>query len=500
MFIRLVWLILLVLVAGALASWLASQPGMLQLEWLGYQLEMRTSLAVALVVVLGLIVIFADRLLRGLLDLPGLLGRNLARRRAAQGHRALALGMIAVSAGEPAEARRQASRAQRLLSAPQLTDLLSAQAANLSGDHRAAGRYFTSLTGNADTAFLGHIGLARLALEDDRSDDALAEAQKALSLRPKSALAARQVMVLQAERGNWDAALPALNVMALNVPTPQMKAPNTKAPNTKAGADDEDAQVIARHRAALNFLLAREGVPEFMGAESTGGGFMETGSSGPVHSSTVHSSTAHSSTVNQLQTALAAWPAFWPAAILLADIHLAAAAPRKAVKSLEAAFRVMPHAAIATRLQTAWNSNEGKTVARLLKLVAASGDTAHEARSVVAAVALAHGLTGEAGRLIGEIPDAERDAATWRLAAQLAESGDNPDRAAANKALRMAGEAPRPRRWQCTSCQQLHDRWQAHCAGCAGFATLDWRRQDGLSPLVSNSNADDRLAALPRPD
>lgn len=495
MFIRLVWLILLVLVAGALASWLASQPGMLQLEWLGYQLEMRTSLAVALVVVLGLIVIFADRLLRGLLDLPGLLGRNLARRRAAQGHRALALGMIAVSAGEPAEARRQASRAQRLLSAPQLTDLLSAQAANLSGDHRAAGRYFTSLTGNADTAFLGHIGLARLALEDDRSDDALAEAQKALSLRPKSALAARQVMVLQAERGNWDAALPALNVMALNVPTPQMKTPNTKAPNTKAGADDEDAQVIARHRAALNFLLAREGVPEFMGAESTGGGFMETGSSGPVHSSTVHSST-----VNQLQTALAAWPAFWPAAILLADIHLAAAAPRKAVKSLEAAFRVMPHAAIATRLQTAWNSNEGKTVARLLKLVAASGDTAHEARSVVAAVALAHGLTGEAGRLIGEIPDAERDAATWRLAAQLAESGDNPDPAAANKALRMAGEAPRPRRWQCTSCQQLHDRWQAHCAGCAGFATLDWRRPDGLSPLVSNSNADDRLAAPPRPD
>ena len=495
MFIRLVWLILLVLVAGALASWLASQPGMLQLEWLGYQLEMRTSLAVALVVVLGLIVIFADRLLRGLLDLPGLLGRNLARRRAAQGHRALALGMIAVSAGEPAEARRQASRAQRLLSAPQLTDLLSAQAANLSGDHRAAGRYFTSLTGNADTAFLGHIGLARLALEDDRSDDALAEAQKALSLRPKSALAARQVMVLQAERGNWDAALPALNVMALNVPTPQMKTPNTKAPNTKAGADDEDAQVIARHRAALNFLLAREGVPEFMGAESTGGGFMETGSSGPVHSST-----AHSSTVNQLQTALAAWPAFWPAAILLADIHLAAAAPRKAVKSLEAAFRAMPHAAIATRLQTAWNSNEGKTVARLLKLVAASGDTAHEARSVVAAVALAHGLTGEAGRLIGEIPDAERDAATWRLAAQLAESGDNPDPAAANKALRMAGEAPRPRRWQCTSCQQLHDRWQAHCAGCAGFATLDWRRPDGLSPLVSNSNADDRLAAPPRPD
>ena len=427
MFIRLVWLILLVLVAGALASWLASQPGMLQLEWLGYQLEMRTSLAVALIVVLGLIVIFADRLLRGLLDLPGLLGRNLARRRAAQGHRALALGMIAVSAGEPAEARRQAARAQRLLSAPQLTDLLSAQAAHLSGDHQAAGRYFTSLTGNVDTAFLGHIGLARLALEDDRSDEALAEAQKALSLRPKSALAARQVMVLQAERGNWDAALPALNVMALNVP----------APNRGAGADDEDAQLVAHQRAALNFLLACEGLPESMRPESIGADPMGSGAGPPVDGSTI----------TQLQMALTAWPAFWPAAILLADIHLAEGAPRKAVKCLETAFRAMPHDAIAQRLQTAWNSNEGKTVARLLKLVAASGDTAHEARSVVAGVALVNGLVGEAGRLIGEIPEAARDAATWRLAAQLAESGDNPDPAAANRALRMAGEAPRPRRW-----------------------------------------------------
>ena len=141
------------------------------------------------------------------------MAHRLTRRRTTQGHRALALGMIAVSAGEPGEARRQAARAQRLLSAPQLTDLLSAQAANLSGDNQAAGRYFSSLTRDPDTAFLGHIGLARLALEQDRNDEALAEAKKALALRPKSALVARQVLVLQAERQNWAAALPALSVV-----------------------------------------------------------------------------------------------------------------------------------------------------------------------------------------------------------------------------------------------------------------------------------------------
>ena len=89
MYRRLGFLVLLVLVAGAVASWLAIQPGMLQLEWLGYNLQMRTSLGVALLVILGLMLIFADRLVRGLFDLPGTMGRRLARRRAAQGHRLL---------------------------------------------------------------------------------------------------------------------------------------------------------------------------------------------------------------------------------------------------------------------------------------------------------------------------------------------------------------------------------------------------------------------------
>ena len=182
MFFRLFALVLLVLLGALLASWLGAQPGMLQFEWLGWQMEMRTSLAVAILGVSALALILLDRFLRGLLHLPSWLGRNLARRRTESGHRALTLGLMAVSAGEPDEAQRQAARAQRLLAAPRLTDLLSAQAAHLSGDHAAAGRYFTSLTRDPDTAFLGHIGLARLALEGDQPDGALASARQALGL------------------------------------------------------------------------------------------------------------------------------------------------------------------------------------------------------------------------------------------------------------------------------------------------------------------------------
>jgi len=443
MFGRLLGLVVLVLFGAALASWLGAQPGMLQLEWLGWQMEIRTSLAVAILVVLALALVFVDRLLRGLLSLPSWLGRNLTRRRTESGHRALTLGLMAVSAGEPDEARRQAARAQRLLAAPQLTDLLSAQAAHMSGDHKAAGRYFTSLTHDKDSAFLGHIGLARLALENDQPERALAAARQALDLRPKSALAARQVMMLEAERGNWAAALPAHAVVAV------------------AGPDDDAARTrLARQKAALAYLDAMASLDR-----GTDPNDRRAGAAG-------------------LEAALAAVPAFWPAAVQLAMLYEENGGPRKAVKWLETAFRSMPHDDLAARLQTLWKTNDGGHVARLIKLVPKTGPLAAEGRRVVASAALARGLVGEARRLLEEIEPVDRDAAAWRLISRLAaEAGDS---AAETDALREAGEAPRPRCWQCTECQLVHVAWQGHCSGCAGFATMEWRRPDGVTPMLAS--------------
>ena len=444
MFGRLIGLVVLVFLGGALASWLAAQPGMLAFEWFGWQVEMRTSLAVAILVFTAVALLFVDRLARGLLNLPAWLGRNLARRRTDSGHRALALGLMAVSAGEPDEARRQAARAQRLLSAPHLTDLLSAQAAHLAGDSQAAGRYFTSLTRDSDTAFLGHIGLARLALEDDRTDDALASARQALGLRPKSAMAARQVLALEAERGNWAAAMPALQIVA-----------------SDRGRSDIDDAMIARQRAALSYLDAQDRV--------------ET-----------NANDAAKDQITRLTVALTAWPEFWPAALRLADLYEEAGTPKKAVKPLEKSFRAMPHAAVAARLVTLWQINEGGQVSRLLRLIPADAPDvalADEGRCVVAEHALMKGLIGEARRLLEDVPPLRRDVAAWRLIGRIAT--EDEDAEAATSALQQAGDAPRPRRWQCTSCQLVHDEWASHCGGCAGFATLDWQRPDGATPMLA---------------
>ena len=58
MFVRLLSLFILIVLVASATSWLMAQPGTLSIEWLGWQMEMPSSLAVSLVVVFALILVF----------------------------------------------------------------------------------------------------------------------------------------------------------------------------------------------------------------------------------------------------------------------------------------------------------------------------------------------------------------------------------------------------------------------------------------------------------
>ena len=47
MLFRLIWLVVFLILAAASANWLMGQPGQMQLEWLDWRIEIRTSLAVS---------------------------------------------------------------------------------------------------------------------------------------------------------------------------------------------------------------------------------------------------------------------------------------------------------------------------------------------------------------------------------------------------------------------------------------------------------------------
>ena len=359
MFKKLLTLFTIVIAAAATASWLASQPGVVQIEWLGWRMELPTSLAVALIVIFALILVFFDRLLRAIHSIPRWLGGRLRQRRDDAGHRALTLGLMAVSAGEPVEARKHASRAKRLLKEPKLTGLLVAQAAHLAGDHQAARRYFTSILDDRETAFLGHIGLMRLALDGHDPIKARQSAKAALALKPNSVLAADHLFKLETGRNDWNAALPALDVMARQ----QKKTKSKTAPDQSA--------LIARQRCALHFLKAGELLDD-----------------------------DRRSADKELLTVLKIDPGFLPAVTMLADHYLDDKAHGHATKILEAAFKIHPHDRIATRLKVAWKSNDGQFITKLAKLVAQIESTQQKtAHYLVAKQARDAGLDGEAERL-----------------------------------------------------------------------------------------------------
>ena len=365
MFKKLLILFSTVIAAAAAASWLASQPGAVQIEWLGWRMELPTSLAVALIVIFALILVFFDRLLRAIRAMPRWLGGRLRQRRDDAGHRALTLGLMAVSAGEPAEARKHASRAERLLKEPKLTGLLVAQAAHLAGDHQAARRYFTSILDDRETAFLGHIGLMRLALDDHDPVKARQSAKAALALKPNSVLAADHLFKLETGRKDWDAALPALDVMARQ----QKKTKSKTAPDQLA--------LITRQACALHFLKADE--------------LQESD---------------RKSADKELLTALKIDPGFLPAVTMLADHYLDDKAHGRAAKILETAFKIHPHDSIATRLKIAWKSNDGQFIAKLSKLLAQIESSQQKAAYfLVAGQARDAGLDGEAERLFSAARD-----------------------------------------------------------------------------------------------
>lgn len=440
MLIRLLVLFLFILTTAAIASWLAAQPGSVQIDWLGWRLEMRTSLAVALVVIFALGMVFFDRLYRLIKSLPRWLGNSVQKRRDVAGHKALTLGLMAVSAGEPAEAKRQAARARRLLDAPQLTNLLAAQASALAGDHQAARRYFTSLIAEADSAFLGHIGMMRLALDDDAPDDALKSARKALALRPKSTLAASHIVHLEAARQNWQAALPALETLA------------SQSRSGQAEVQEGRADIQSQR----NALLYMDACERMKNADREGA-------------------------QKQLMRIIKDAPGFLPAVIMLGDIYLETGANRKAVKLLEKGFGMTPHSEIASRLKQAWQVNDGGFIAKLMKLIPADDDAGDSARCIIANQALDVALDGEAAGQIKAIPESRRDADAWQVAARIAQtSGHQED---ANAALIATSKAPRPHGWQCSACKSLHDDWYSHCPDCDSFAQLAWQRPDRVTPL-----------------
>jgi HemY protein len=151
------FIVLLILALGD--AWLVDQPGQIMLTWQGYRIETSflVGLGILLAVVAALVMIW--NILRYSFRLPPAMSvANRARRRE-KGYAALSRGIIAVGTGDARLASKAAAEVQRLLPDEPLAMLLTAEAAQLTGDHRAVESAFKEMTRRGPTRLLGLRGL-----------------------------------------------------------------------------------------------------------------------------------------------------------------------------------------------------------------------------------------------------------------------------------------------------------------------------------------------------
>jgi HemY protein len=208
-------LIAFLLAIAALAtglSWLADRPGLIVVNWQGYEAEVTVFHAVVALAILTGLTVFLWSLARQIWLSPAALGGYFNKRRHKRGLEALSSGIIAIGAGDRSSATRYAIQARKSLPHEPLTHLLRAQAAQLSGDRSTARRIYEGMLAAPDTEVLGLRGLFLEAQHEGEREAARQFAERAMRLNPALGWPAEALFDIQCRDGDWAGALETLAV------------------------------------------------------------------------------------------------------------------------------------------------------------------------------------------------------------------------------------------------------------------------------------------------
>ena len=443
--------LLVIVILIAVAIFIADRPGDVELDWQGWRIDTNVAVLALGVALLGMIAAGIFHLIRKLIAAPYSFLRWRRERRREAGFRALTQGMVAVAAGDPEEAMKHSRRADTLLNDPPLTLLLSAQAAQLNGDHTAAQKYFSAMLERAETEFLGLRGLLMQALHAGDDAAALKLVERARELRPKTPWVLHRLYHLRARAGRW-----------LDAETTLAEAIRHKAIEDATGR---------RHRAVLLHEQSKE-------AAAAGD---------PVRATAL------------AEKAVASDRAFVPAAIHLAQLQAAASRARRAVRTLLAAWREAPQPDLARAFADLFsNETPVQRLKRMETLAAANPDHA-ESHIALGEAALDAKLWGEARRhfMAAGAGNDNPSPRLCRLMARLEEQEHGDGTSSRAWLTRGAASRTADPAYVCDHCGAELPEWSAHCPHCREFGTMRWQTPNRAMPVAVPAPAPS--AAIPPP-
>ena len=353
------------------------------------------------------------------------ISRYFDRNRERKGYEALSEGMMALASGEGHLAMTKASRAEKYLNSPKLTNLLTAQAAELAGDKRKAEQTYRKLLEDDATRFVGVRGILKQKLEAGETETAIKLAEKAFALKPKHVETQDVLLKLQAEQEDWKGARKTLNA------------------KLSSGALPRD--VHKRRDAVL--------------AVSEANDFALEGEDAKAHEAAINA--------NRLS------PDLIPAANMAARAYIAQGNARYATRVLTKAWTANPHPDIAaTFAQIAPNETPTERIKRFRTLTKQNPDHP-ETKMLLAELYVAAEDFPEAKRALGTLVTEDPTARSLTLMAAI-ERGAGADDEVVRGWLTKALTASRGPQWVCSSCGHIHPAWVPVCANCSSFDTLSW--------------------------
>ena len=387
------------------------------------------------------------------------ISRWFDRNRERKGFQALADGMMALASGEGRVAMAKAQKAEKYLHRPELTNLITAQAAEMAGDTRTAEATYKRLLADDRTRFVGVRGIMKQKLAEGDTDTALKLAEKAFTLKPRHEETQDILLRLQAEHADWTGAR------------------HTLGAKLKHGTLPRD--VYRRRDAVLALSEARDILGEDASIEAREAAIE----------------------ANRLS------PDLIPAAAMAARGYIAQGKPRYAERVLKKAWEAQPHPDLAAAFAEIAPDETPEARIKRFGALTRLHPSAPETRMLLAELHIAAEDFPAARRALGDLAQAEPTARSLALMAAI-ERGEGADDTVVRAYLTRALTASRGPQWVCDNCSNIHTHWAPVCTNCSGFDTLAWRvpaegevampGSTGMLPLLVGK-PDAPAATLPDP-
>ena len=354
------------------------------------------------------------------------ISRYFDRNRERKGFQALSEGLLALASGEGRVAMTKANRAEKYLNRPELTNLITAQAAEMTGDTKKAEAVYKQLLTNDSTRFVGVRGIMKQKLAEGDTDMALKLANKAFALKPRHEETQDILLRLQAEKQDWAGARKTLGA------------------KLQYGALPRD--VHRRRDAVLALSEARSVVDEGKSIEAR----------------------EEAIEANRLS------PDLIPAAVMAARGYIEKSSTRYATRVLKKAWDAQPHPDLAAAFAEIEPDETAQARIRRFTALTRIKPDHPETRMLLAELNIAAEDFPAARKAMGTLASDQPTARSLTIMAAI-ERGEGAEDSVVRGWLTKALTASRGPQWVCDNCQNIYGAWAPVCSNCGGFDTLSWR-------------------------